>query len=525
MSKIYEIGKTAQEKIATGVNKLANTVKLTLGPKGKNVILDRKFTTPLITNDGVTIAKEFELPDTYENMGVKLIKEVCQKTNDLAGDGTTTAIVLAQKMLNEGLKYCNNGVSPILLNKGLNLAKEESIEIIKNLSKNISTTKEIEQIAKISSQDKNIGKLIGSAYNKLGKTGNILLQDSKTANTEIIFQEGMSFNKGFVSPFLCNNTERTQTNFEECYLLIIEKKITNFNELLPIFEQILTTNKPLLIICDDIDEEVLSAIIINKMRGSFNCCVVKSPMHADKKTAVLEDIAVLTNTKVFSNLCYPNMQEIKIEELGILKQAKITKDTTTIISKNINIERLQQRQELIKRQIENCQDDFNKDQLKQRLSNLSGGIATIYVGANTEVEQLEKKLRIEDAIASSSSAYELGIVAGGGICLLQTAKLLSKKIKKLKGEEKLAYEIFLQVLKEPIKQILNNCEIEPSLIISKIEKSSKKDFGYDALNNKFCNMISAGIIDPAKVTITALTNATSVATTMLTTQAIVTDKD
>lgn len=525
MSKIYEIGKSAQDKIAMGVNKLANTVKLTLGPKGKNVILDRKFTTPLITNDGVTIAKEFELPDNYENMGVKLIKEVCQKTNDLAGDGTTTAIVLAQKMLNEGLKHCNNGISPILLNKGLNLAKEESIKIIKSLSKKITTTKELEQIATISSQDENVGKLIASAFNRLGKTGNIILQDSKTANTEIVFQDGISFNKGYLSPFLCNNAEKTETHFEDCYLLIVEKKINNFNELLPIFEQILKENKPLLIICDDIDEEALSAIIINKVRGTFNCCVVKSPMYADKKTAILEDISILTNTKVFSAISCPNLNEIKLEELGLLKQAKITKDTTTIVAKNTDIEKLKQRQNLIKTQIENCENDFDKEQLKTRLSNLTGGIATILVGANTEVEQLEKKLRIEDAISASTSANELGIVAGGGICLYQTAKLLSKKIKKLKDEQKLAYEIFLQVLKEPLKQILINSEIEYSLIISKIEKFSKKDYGYDALNNKFCDMIQSGIIDPAKVTITALTNATSVVTTMLTTEAIITDKE
>lgn len=525
MAKKYNLGKISQEKLQIGVNKLANIVKQTLGPKGKNVVLDRKFTTPLITNDGVTIAKEFELPDTFENMGVKLIKEVCQKTNDLAGDGTTTAIVLAQKMLNEGLKYCNNGYSPILINKGINKATEFCIKKLKANSKDVSSNKELENIATISSQNSEVGVLIAKVYEKLGKTGNIVLQDSKTATTEVLFQEGMSFNKGYVSPFLCNNVDKTQTNFEDCYLLITDKKLNSFNELLPLFEQILKENKPLVIICDDIDEEVLSSIIINKVRGAFNCCVVKAPFYGDKKLAVLEDIASLTDTKVFSCSQNDNLQEVCLNDLGKLKQIKITKDETTLVSKKPNKQKLEERKKIITAQINSCTIDFDKEQLKLRLSNLCGGVATIAVGANTEIEQQEKKLRIEDAISATSSALESGIVAGGGIALLKLTNDLGRFIKTLKGEEKLGGEIILQVLREPIKQILINCEIDYSPIIQKILKNKNKNFGFDAFKNKFCDMVECGIIDPTKVTITALTNATSVVSTMLTTTALITDEE
>ena len=522
MSKIYLTNEQAQNALSKGVNKLADIVKLTLGPKGRNIVLDRKFATPLITNDGVTIAREFELEDVYENMGVKLIKEVCQKTNDLAGDGTTTAIVLAQKLLNDGLKQTINGYSPILINKGINKTLNQCLKLLQEKSKIITSLKEIENIASISSQNQEVGKLISSVYKKLGNNANIILQDSKTAKTEVVFQEGISFDKGFISPYLCNNQDKTQVNFEDSYLLLTNKKISTFNELLPIFEQILKENKPLTIICDDIEEEVLSSIIVNKVHGTFNCCVVKAPFYAEKKLAFLEDISVISNTKVFTNI--NNFSEINLSELGLVRQIKITKDKTTIIAKNTNKQRLEERLNCIKKQIESCSVDFDKEQLKLRLSNLSGGVATIFVGANTEIEQLEKKLRIEDALSATSSALEQGIVAGGGIALLKLEKQIKKFVNTLKGEEKLGGEIIFNCLSQPLKQILNNCDLESEVILNKLKKSSDINFGYDALNNKYCNMINCGIIDPTKVTISALTNAVSVVSTMLTTQGIIADK-
>lgn len=525
MSKTFLTNLEAQQKLFEGVNKVANIVKLTLGPKGRNVVLDRKYATPLITNDGATIAKEFEVENNYENMGVKLIKEVCLKTNDIAGDGTTTAMVIAQKMLEEGLKQIFNGVSPIKIKKGINKTINFCVEYLQKISKKISNNTELEHIASISSQNKQIGKLIADIYVKLGKTNNIVLQDSKTNKTEVVFQEGISFEKGFVSPFLCNTPEKDKTIFDDCYVLLTDKKINSFNELLPIFEQILKENKPLLIICDDINDETLSSIIVNKMHGTFNCCVVRAPLFGEKKLAVLEDIAALTNTKVFTQAENDNLGVLTLSNLGKLKQAKITKDSTTLIAKEVDENKLNLRKKIIQTQIENCQNAFDKEQLKNRLANLCGGIATIYVGANTEIEQQEIKLRIEDAISATSSALEQGIVAGGGIALLKLVNPLKAFIKTLKSEEKIGGEIVLNVLSQPIKQILLNADKEPILIINKILKSKKQNYGFDAMNDKFCNMIECGIIDPTKVTITALTNATSVVTTMLTTQGLLTDKE
>lgn len=525
MSKVYVQDISAQEKLKIGVNKLANLVKLTIGPKGKNIVLDRKFATPLITNDGVTIAREFEVEDKFENMGIKLIKEVCVKTNDIAGDGTTTAIVLAQKMLNEGLKLCTNDTSPIVLNKGLNIAKDFCIALLKKKSKKISTIKEIENIATISSQNTEVGKLLATAYEKIGNSGNITLQDSKTANTEIIFQDGMSINKGFLSPYFCNNNEKSQVIYEDCYLLLTDKKINNFNQLLNILEQLIKENKPIVIICDEIDDEVLSTIIVNKVRGTFNCCVVKAPLYGDKKLALLEDIATLCNTFVINDTTNKTLETINLKDLGELKHIKVTKDTTTFVAKNSNKELINNRINSIKTQIENCQIDFDKEQLKNRLANLTGGIATILVGANTDIEQQEKKLRIEDALSATSSAIEEGISCGGGITLLKLKNELRKFIKKLNPLEKIGAEVLLNSLDAPINQILENSSANKEIIISKILKNKNINYGYDAMNNKYCDMIKNGIIDPTKVIISALNNSTSVVTTMLTTVGLVTDKD
>lgn len=522
MTKNFIVGTESRQCLANGVNKLADLVKITLGPKGKNVVLDRKFATPLITNDGVTIAKEFNAKDPFENMGVKLIKEVCQKTNDLAGDGTTTAIVLAQKMLCEGLKQINNGASPILLNMGINKACNYAVKLLKDKSIEIKSSLDIENIATISSQNAEIGKLIAKAYSQLGKNGTVTLQDSKTAQTELVFQEGLTINKGYLSPHLCNNIEKGQVEFDDCYILLTDKKLNNFNELLPLFECVVKENKPLLIICDDISDETLSSIIINKARGVFSCCVVKAPLYAEKRLALLEDLAVVSNTSVVTEAM--KIQDLTINDLGLLKQAKITRETTTIIAKNFDANRLNERKKCIENQIEKCDNDFDKDELKLRLSNLCGGVATIFVGANSDVEQQEKKLRIEDALSATTSAIEQGIVAGGGIALLKLERKLKKFAKSLKGEERCGAEILCSVVRAPIYQIISNCECENAgIIIEKIIKNKNQNFGYDALNQKFVDMLKSGIIDPTKVTTTALLNATSVVTTMLTTLGVVTD--
>lgn len=522
MAKDMELGENARSLLCSGVNKLANLVKITLGPKGKNVALDRKFACPLITNDGVTIAKELELNNCYENMGVKLIKEVCQKTNDIAGDGTTTAIVLAQKLMYEGVKQCVNGASPILINNGIKKACDYAISEIKKKSIEIKDESDIKNIATISSGNSEIGTLISTAYKKLGKNATITLQDNKTADVKLVFQEGISFDKGFVSPHLCNNLEKMQINFDDCFLLITNKKISNFNEVLPVFELVLKENKPIIIVCDDISDEVLNNIIINKARGVFSCCIIKSPFYAEKRLEFLEDLAIKTNTRVFYENA--NFENITIEELGLLKQAKVTRDKTTMVSYRTNEEKMRERIGYIKTKIKNAETDFEKEELKTRLSNLTGGVAIICVGANSEVEQREKKLRIEDAISATTSALDLGIVAGGGICLLRLEKKLTKFARNLKGDERLGAEVFCRILREPITQIISNCEMaEPSIVIDKILKHKNESYGFDALNNKYVDVIKEGIIDPAKVTITALSNAVSVVTTMLTTFGLVTD--
>ena len=524
MTKDILLNEECQKKILCGVNKLADLVKLTLGPKGKNVVIDGKERlSPIITNDGVTIAKNVDLKDKFENIGVKLIKEVSQKTNYLAGDGTTTATVLAQNMLNNGLKHCFNSNSPIEINEGITLATNFCEQQLLKKAKKISTEKEIENIATISCQNEKLGKLISSAYKKLGKTATIILQDSQTADTHISFQDGMKIDKGFLSPYFCNNTQKNEVNFEDCYVLIYNQKISNFNNLLNLLDSIIKNNKPLLIICDDIEMEVLSALVVNKMRGNIDVCVIKAPLYGDKRLALLEDVSSVCNTQVYDS-SNKRLEEISLEDLGIVKQAKILQNSTTIVAKNTDEKRLKQRQTLIESQLKCATSDFEKDYLNLRLSNLTGGVATIFVGAQSEVEQIEKKYRIEDALSATTSALDQGIVAGGGIALLSLTAPLSKFIKKLKGAQKIGAEIVFEALFSPIRQILTNSEVESSIIINKILKSKKQNFGYDAKNNKFVDMIKAGIIDPAKVTIMAIKNATSVVKMMLTTSGIICDE-
>lgn len=524
MTKQILLNEECQKKIANGVNKLANLVKLTLGPKGKNVVIDNQNNSmPIITNDGVTIAKNIELTDKYENIGVKLIKEVSQKTNSVAGDGTTTATVLAQNMLNNGLKHCFNSYNPLELNEGITLASNFCIEELLKKSKKISNEKDIEHIANISCQDEYTGKLIASAYKKLGKNATIILQDSQTSETYISFQEGMKIDKGFLSPYFCNNNEKNQVNFNDCFVLIYNHKLSNFNSLLGLLDNLIKSNKPLLIICDEIEMEVLSALVVNKMRGNLNVCVIKAPLYGDKRLALLEDIAVLCNTQVFDN-SNKKIEDISLNDLGQIKQAKILQNSTTIVASNTNKEQIKARESNIKNQIKNSTSSFEKDALSMRLSNLTGGIATIFVGAQSEVEQIEKKFRIEDAIFATTSALEQGVVAGGGVALLSLTASLEKYIKKLKGTKKLGAEIVLQSLQAPIKQILINAELEPSIIINKLLKTNRPNVGFDAKNNMFVDVYKKGIIDPVKVTISAIKNATSVVKMMLTTGGIICDE-
>ncbi len=519
------VEKESRQKLLDGVNKLANVVKLTLGPKGKNVVLDRKYATPLITNDGVTIAREIELPDAFENMGCKLIKEVSQKTNDTAGDGTTTAIVLAQEMLNLGVKFDLMEHSPILINKGIVKAKDLVVNKIKKLSKKIESSQDIENVASISSQNKEIGKLIAEAY-KCNNSCNISLTDSKTNKTELVISSGMTLESGLVTPYLATNMDKGVFEEKDLKVVITDKKIENFNQILPILEKIMSANLPLLIICDDISNEALSTVVVNKMRGAFRCAIIKAPFYADKKLAVLEDLACLTDTFVITNASEKNLSNIEIDDMGDVKNAKITKDTTILVAKKDTTDRLERRKNNIREQIAVCSIDFDKEQLQKRLTNLEGGIATIMVGANTDVEQKEKKLRIEDALSATTSAIEQGIIAGGGVTLYKMSKFLKLQIKRCKAkEEKIGFEIVLKALSAPLKQILSNAGENVDEIMQKIDRMNSKNYGYNALTRKFGDLFKMGVIDPAKVSISALENSVSVVTTMLTTEALVCDKE
>ena len=524
MKKIV-IEKESRQKLLDGVNKLANVVKLTLGPKGKNVVLDRKYATPLITNDGVTIAREIDLTDPFENMGCKLIKEVSQKTNDVAGDGTTTAIVLAQEMLNLGVKSNLAEYSPILINKGIVKAKNFVVEKIRKISQKIENSLDIENVATISSQNSEIGKLIAQAY-QCNNSCNINLGDSKTSKTELVLSKGMTLDTGLVTPYLATNMDKGIFEEKSVKVLLTDKKIENFNQILAILEKIMGANVPLLIICDEISNEALSTIVVNKMRGAFRCAVVKAPFYADKKVAILEDIASLTDTTVITNGSEKDFSQIELEDLGNIESVKITKDSTLLVSLNEKNIRLEKRKECIKEQIELCKIDFDKEQLQKRLGNLEGGIATILVGANTDVEQKEKKLRIEDALSATTSALQEGIVAGGGVTLYHLSKHLYQKIKQCKTkEEKIGFEIVAKALSSPLKQILNNAGENVNEITTKIDKKNCKNFGYNALTGKYGNLLKMGVIDPAKVTISALENSVSVVTTMLTTEALVSETE
>lgn len=522
MAKDIKYGIDSRISLENGINKLADAVKVTVGPKGRNVVIDRGYGAPMITNDGVTIAKEIELEDRFENMGAQLLKEVATKTNDIAGDGTTTATILAQSIVSEGLKNIAAGANPVILKKGIQNSTKIVVDKIKSFSTPIETTESIAQVGAISSADSEIGKLIADAMDRIGKDGVITIEESKTMDTELQIVEGMQFDKGYLSPYMASDNEKKTAELENPLILVTDKKINNIQEILPVLEQIVEASKPLLIIADDIEGEALTTLILNKIRGTFNVVAVKAPSFGENRAKSLEDIAILTGTKVYKEELKDDLKEIQIDELGSAKKVNVDKDSTTIIDGSGNKENLQERINQIRRDIENSDSEFDIERYKERLAKLAGGVAVIQVGAVTEVEMKEKKLRIEDALSATKAAVEEGIVAGGGTVLLDSIKALDEYIESVHGDEKTGAIIVARALEAPARQIAENAGMEGSIIANKV-KSLDEGFGYDALNDEFVDMIKSGIVDPTKVTRSALENAASVASMILTTEAAITD--
>ena len=521
MAKKILYGEEARNALLKGVNAVADTVKITLGPKGRNVVLEKKYSAPLITNDGVTIAKEIELKDPFENMGAQLLKEVSIKTNDVAGDGTTTSSVLAQCIVNEGMKYFKKGANPIILKKGINKATEVAVKKLQKISTPVVSNEEICQVASISAGDEEIGKLIATAMDKVGKDGVITIEESKTMDTKLKVVEGMQFDRGYASPYMSTDMEKMIAELEDCKILVTDKKITNLQDILPLLEQIVKQNAKLLIISEDIEGEALSTLIYNKLRGTFNCVAVKAPAYGERRKAMLEDISVLTGATLIWDENGLDLKDATIDHLGGAKTVTVTKDSTTIVEGYGNKQLLAERIAMIRNQIDKTESDFDKEKFQERLAKLSGGVAVIEVGAATEVEMKEKKLRIEDALSATKAASLEGIVAGGGIALLSTYNDVEKLINKLSGDEKIGAQIVLSSLKAPIIQICKNAGINGEEVVKTILEKNMKNYGYDALTGRYVNMIRCGIVDPTKVTRSALQNASSVASTLLTTESLV----
>ncbi len=522
MSKKILEGLEARKALEKGVNKLASAVKITLGPKGRNVVLGKKFASPLITNDGVTIAKEIELDDPFENLGAELIKEVSIKTNDVAGDGTTTACVLAEAIIREGMKNFVAGANPIILKKGIAQAVEKVVEGLKEISKPVTSSNDIKQVASISAGDEEVGQLIATAMEKVGNDGVITVEESQTMKTELSVVEGMQFDRGYLSPYMCTNTEKMIAELDNPYILITDKKISNIQEILPLLEQIVKMSAKLLIIADDVEGEALTTLILNKLRGTFNCVAVKAPSFGEKRKAMLEDIAILTGGNVISEELGLDFKNITLDMLGRAKNVRVEKENTTIVEGAGDSEKIKARVNSIRNQIKQQTSEYEIEKLNERLAKLAGGVAVIKVGSATEVEMKEKKLRIEDALAATKAASEEGVVPGGGVALLKTSSKVKDLIAKLSGDEKTGAMIVLSAIEEPIRQIAKNSGVDGGVVVNKIyENLDKKAYGFDALNNEYCDMIERGIIDPTKVTRSALQNAASVAGTMLTTEALV----
>ena len=524
MSKEILYGEEARKALQAGVDQLANTVKITLGPRGRNVVLDKKFGAPLITNDGVTIAKEIELDNAFENMGAQLVKEVSTKTNDVAGDGTTTATLLAQALIREGMKNVAAGANPMGVKRGMQLAVDKVVETVKANSKKVSGSEDIASAATISAGDAFIGKLIAEAMEKVSADGVITVEESKTAETYTEVVEGMQFDRGYITPYMVTDTDKMEAVIDDAYLLITDKKISNIQELLPVLEQVVQAGKKLLIIAEDVEGDALSTLIVNRLRGTLNVVCVKAPGFGDRRKEMLQDIAILTGGTVISSDVGLELKEAQLSQLGQARQVKVTKENTTIVNGAGSSEEIKARVGQIKSQIEVTTSDYDREKLQERLAKLAGGVAVIKVGAATEVEMKEKKLRIEDALNATRAAVEEGIVAGGGTAYLNAIPAVEKLLAESEGDEKTGVQIVARALTAPVKQIAANAGIDGSVVLEKIRESGKIGYGFDAYKEVYCDMIPAGIVDPTKVTRSALENAASIASTLLTTESLVADK-
>ena len=523
MAKDIKFGEDARKKLLDGVNKLADTVKVTLGPKGRNVVLDKSYGAPLITNDGVTIAKDIELDDPFENMGARLVKEVSTKTNDVAGDGTTTATVLAQSMIKEGVKNVAAGGDPMAIKRGMDKAVLEAVEALKEISSEVNGKEDIARVASISANNEEVGKLISEAMEKVSKDGVITIEESKTSNTELNVVEGMQFDKGYVSPYMVTDTEKMEAIIDNPYILITDKKISNIQEILPLLENLMQSSGKLVIICDDIESEALSTLILNKLRGVLNVVAVKAPGYGDKRKEMLQDIAILTGGEVITSDLGLELKDTQIEQLGRAKQVKVQKENTIIVDGSGDKDKIAERVSQIRAQLADEKSEYEKEKLQERLAKIAGGVAVIGVGAATEVEMKDRKLRIEDALSATRAAVEEGVVAGGGTAYVNIIPRVEKLADNLNDDEKLGAKIILKALEEPVKQIAVNAGLEPAVILEKV-KNSPVGTGFNAKDEVYVDMKKSGIVDPTKVSRSALQNAASIASMVLTTESIVTDK-
>ena len=524
MAKMIEFGEDARKKLQSGIDQLADTVKVTLGPKGRNVVLAKKYGSPLITNDGVTIAKEVELEDPFENMGAQLVREVATKTNDVAGDGTTTATLLAQAIIREGLKNVSAGANPMVMRKGMQKAVDAAIEAIKANSQAVNGSADIARVGTVSSGDEEIGKLIAEAMEKVTAAGVITIEESKTAETGLDVVEGMQFDRGYISPYMVTDTDKMEAVVDDPYLLITDKKISSIQDILPVLEQIVKAGQKLVIIAEDVEGDALSTLLVNRLRGSFNCVCVKAPGFGDRRKEMLRDIAILTGGTYFASELNMNLQEAQLSDLGRARQIKVNKDTTVIVDGCGNSEEIQNRIHEIKAAIGVTTSEYDREKLQERLAKLSGGVAVIRVGAQTETAMKEQKLRVEDALNATRAAVEEGIVAGGGTAFVNAIPAVEKLVAKLSGDEKTGASIIVKELQAPVRQIAENAGVDGSVVFEKIKNSRKVGFGYNAYSATYCDMIPAGIVDPTKVTRTALENAASIGACVLTTESIVADK-
>ena len=524
MAKQIVYGEEARKALLSGIDQLANTVKVTLGPKGRNVVLGKKFGSPLITNDGVTIAKDVELEDAFENMGAQLVREVATKTNDIAGDGTTTATLLAQAIVHEGLKNVSAGANPMVMRKGMEKAVETAIETIKANSETIKGSDDIARVGAVSSGDESVGKLIAEAMDKVGSSGVITIEESKTAETGLEVVEGMQFDRGYISPYMVTYTDKMEAVIDDPYILITDKKISSIQEILPLLEQIVKTGKKLVIIAEDVEGDALATLLVNRLRGNFTCVCVKAPGFGDRRKEMLKDIAILTGGTYISSELNMNLPETQITDLGTARQIKVTKDNTVIVDGAGDANEIKARIAEIKNTISVTTSDYDKEKLQERLAKLSGGVAVIKVGAQTEVAMKEQKLRVEDALNATRAAVEEGIVAGGGTAYVNAIPAVEKLVAKLSGDEKTGAQIIARALQAPIRQIAENAGVDGSIVYDKIRSSRKVGYGYNAYSETYCDMIPSGIVDPTKVTRTALENAASIASCVLTTESLVADK-